>query len=654
MITVGVDYYPEHWDENIWEDDVRRMRECGFDTVRIGEFAWSRMEPRDNEFDFDWLDKIINLINAYGMKVILGTPTNCAPVWLYRKFPDTVSTDLAGNVKPIGIRGHRCIESENFRFYAARIINQMATRYAGKPGIYAWQIDNELESNHCTCAACTKKFRKYLKDKYGTVKNLNKTWGLDVWSGEFTDFSEIELTREKECFQGWYNPAYMLDREKFAAKSLADYISFQSDIIREKDKNAIITTNSCFCYHRPDYHLEFKELSYAGYDNYPPVNFPDDRETVYSNAYALDFVRGFKRKDFWIMEQLGGPMGGWGPTSPEPDPGMYKSYALQAVMHGASLVSFFRWRTAVTGAEMFCYGLLNHDNLDNDRLTEVKDFIDTVHKIPEITDTKIVSDVAILTSAEQYNSFNNQFHSDGFDYEGELKKIHSALTALSQNVDVIHEEADISGYKFVIAPAHVITNCVTVKNLTEFAEHGGTVLLTFRSGVKNENGNCIFGETLPTAFSEISGISIKRFDSCGKRQIKIKTLDNTEYKASVWCDVTEPVTAEVIATYTDGRYKNLPAATRNNYGSGKVYYIGTSPEKQAYKKLFGEILGDLKIKYEILPDNVERTVRTGKDFKIISYFNNTKEEKEVTINGRITRMSPLETKIFEETFGKEE
>jgi len=180
MLHIGADYYPEHWPQELWPDDIANMKAAGVTTVRIAEFAWGKLELHEGEFDFGWLDKIVRLLGEAGLEIILGTPTNCAPVWLYRKYPDTLQVERDGRPTATGIRGHRCMESPRFRQYAARIITELARRYGQNPHIIAWQLDNEPEANHCNCPACTAKFRAYLREKYKTLDAMNAAWGTGL------------------------------------------------------------------------------------------------------------------------------------------------------------------------------------------------------------------------------------------------------------------------------------------------------------------------------------------------------------------------------------------------------------------------------------------------------------------------------------------
>ena len=648
MIQIGIDYYPEHWDRGMWEADISHMARLGVHVVRIGEFAWSVMEPQEGVFDFGWMDDAISLIARYGMRVILGTPTNSAPLWLYHNYPDTVQWERCGQPTQLGIRGHRCITSPTFRRYAGRIVEQMAKRYAGRPEIYAWQLDNELGSNHCTCPSCMESYRGFLREKYGTLENLNKAWGSDVWSGVVSDWDQITAVRNPQCPNNWYNPASVLDHERFAAASLTDYIRFQCDIIRKYDPKAVITTNSCFGADLPDFHQEFEPLDVAAYDNYPPIAVPEDPGALYSNAFALDFIRSFKQKNFWILEQLGGPTGCWAPIAPAMTPGMLEGYALQAVAHGADLLCFFRWRSAVSGAEMFCHGLLDHDNRPNRRLRELEALCKRLQALPRLDQTTPRSQVAMLYSADQEFALKNSAQSDGFAYWTQMRLMHEGCMNLGVNLDILPEGHSLDGYQVVLVPTHFITDPKVVRQLEDFAASGGTVVVTNRSGVKDQNGNCILGQPLPGAFRELCGCSVAEYDAIGKAQSLVRTIHGEVHRITGWCDVLELEGAAAWAKYADRFYQGSPAITRNAYGRGLAYYLGAVGEKGLYRALLTEIFQERQIPVlETLPMGVEVTERSGPGGSYRFIFNNTPSEKSFSLDGEWFAMKPFEMTIQE-------
>jgi len=649
MIRIGIDYYPEHWDRSMWDEDAARMEALGVHVVRVGEFAWSRLEPRDGEFDFSWLDDAIEVLTRHHMKIILGTPTNCAPVWLYREHPDTVRWGPDEHPSEIGIRGHRCMVSPVFRQYAGRIVEELARRYAGAPYIFAWQLDNELDSNHCACPACRAAFQTWLKEKYKTLDALNRAWGSEVWSGEISAWAQIQIRQETDTRPDWYNPAWLLDYERFAAACTSDFVRFQCEIIRRHDPHAVITTNACFPQHMPDFHQEFAPLDVAAYDNYPPILLPKEPETPYSNAFALDFVRGFKRKNFWILEQLGGPMGCWEPISPAMEPGMLEGYALQAVAHGADLLSFFRWRTSCTGAEMFCHGLLDHSNVPNRRMAELEHLCRRLEKLPALSDTTVQSQVAMLYSADQEFSLKNQEQSKGFAYWTQLRLFHDACMGLGVNLDVVEEHTPLEGYRVVIVPTHFICDPQVVSRLEDFARKGGTVVVTCRSGVKDKNGNCILGQELPTLLRGLCGCCVTEYDAIGPAVQKLVLERGGSYQITSWCDMVQPdASAQVLARYQGRFYNGVPAITKNQFGAGVAYYVGTIGERALYRTMLIGIFRENDIPHILLPQGVEAVTRAGDGGTYQFLFNNTAHGQDVQLGAGNVHLIPFEMKIRDE------
>jgi beta-galactosidase len=645
VIRIGVDYYPEQWDESLWEKDIADMAALGVKAVRIGEFAWSKLEPEEGVYDFGWMDKAIKMIAGAGMQVIIGTPTNCAPLWLYEEHPETLQCERDGARTKTGIRGHRCQTNKTFRAYVEKIVRAEAKRYAGRPEILAWQIDNEVEDSRCTCPSCTERFQEYVKAKHHTLEQLNRDWGTSVWSGEYSSWTQVKpFVTAAVNRSDWFNPAYMLDYERFCSAMTAEYVKFQADLIREYDPKAVITTNSCFGLHLQDFRDEFRSLDVASYDNYPELRLPKDPETIYSNSFALDFVRGFKNQNFWIMEQLGGPMGCWMPITPQMEPGMLEGYALQAVAHGADLLSFFRWRTATTGAEMFCYGLEDHNGHANRRTRELGALAKRLEKIPGLDRTEPLAQVAIVYSHDAGSAFATQYQSEGFDYMKQLRAFDEACQNLGLGAAVIGEADDLSSYRIVVVPSLAIVHEGFARKLEEFVSQGGQAIITCRSGVKDENGNCILGEDLPTVFRTICGCHVDESDAIGSREQEIswgeKTLANTS-----WCDLLVCDTAEPVATYKGRYYDGVPAVTKNSFGQGSCLYAGTLGGKAFCRALLKEAARGAGIVCSELPWGVEESVRSGEGVTYRFYFNNTLEPKSVVADGAEIELAPLEVRI---------
>jgi beta-galactosidase len=646
-MKIGVDYYPEHWDENLWIPDADLMKQCGVKIVRLAEFAWSKLEPSEGIYNFEWLDHIIKIFEERNIEVILCTPTNCPPLWLYQKYPETIQTGRDGDRIAIGIRGHRCYTSPVFRKYAGVIIDKMTSRYANQKNIIAWQIDNELEANYCCCDYCITDFRKWLENKYGNLTELNRSYGNNVWSGEYSNWDQIRPPMGSHPY-AWYNPSYVLDYFRFASDSMVDYIKFQETIIRKNCPATMITTNTWLCDKLPDFYDTFQNLDVVSYDNYPTTRIPSDPEQFYSHSFHLDLMRGIKNKNFWIMEQLSGALGSWSPMQPTTRPGMLKGYSLQSIAHGADTVIHFRWRTAVSGAEMFWHGLIDHSNIPGRKLLEFTELCNTVNNLEELDSTVIKNQCAILYSSDQEYALKIQPQTDGFHYYHQLKAFHNAFSAFGVGTDIINQYADFSSYKIIVATTLYVTDNDVVKRLYEFVKNGGTVILTNRSGVKDYNNKCIM-DALPTIYQELIGAKVIEYDAIGNDWAGVKTAEDVEYDITQWCDLLEINTATALAAYTNNFYQGKPAVTQNNYGKGIAYYVGTVGKKVFYRYLVEEALKSSKVNYiKNLPEGVEITIREKSDHRYYFIFNNTENSQILSILGMELVLAPFEMNIFRE------
>lgn len=626
-MKIGVDYYPEQWDRAMWQKDAEIMARTGVKLVRIGEFAWSRLEPREGELDFNWLDEIIALFSKYAIGIVMCTPTNCPPLWLYEKHPEILRVGADGKRVRTGIRGHRCINSPIFRDHAKRITELLVRRYSGNPAIAALQIDNELEAYPCSCDVCREKFRQWLLEKYDDLDGINRAFGNSVWSGEYSSISQIEPPSDYP--EAWQNPALCLDWYRFRSDSTADFIREEMLIIRLEDTKVPITTNACFSENTPDIYKMYEMLDMVSYDNYPPVRIPEESDAVYSHAFYLDLMRGIKGKNFWIMEQLSGITGSWSPMTPAPRAGMIMGYALQAMVHGAENVLHFRWRTACTGAEMYWHGILDHSNLPNRRYLEFSDLCKRTAQLSILDGTQIISEAAILYSPESEAALKIQPQSYGFSYMEQLRTYHKALSRFGVNIDVVSPESDLSGYKLVIAPSIYVNKKGVSENIYRFVINGGTLVMTPRSGVKDENNNCIM-DRLPTIYKELIGAEITEYDPIGNNKQHIRDFAGNEFECSIWCDILRLTTAKAYAEYSDGEFRCMPSVTMNRYCSGVAYYVGTICNSDFYESFVSNLLMQTGIpKLRGLPAGVEVTTRTNGRDEYICFFNNS--EKSVVI-----------------------
>ena len=644
-MKIGVDYYPEHWDRTLWRQDADLMKKSGVELVRMAEFAWSKMEPEEGIFDFAWLDEVVELFAGREIGVILCTPTNCPPLWLYEKYPEVLLTGRDGRRQKPAVRGHRCYNAPRYRERVEMMVRKMAEHYQDAGNIAVWQIDNEVEAGFCCCDVCAEKFREWVKNKYDTLEAVNQAYHNDVWSGSYSAWSQIPAPVGNYPITQ-YNPAYLLDYQRFMSESTIDYVEFQAGILREYFPDTPITTNTWFCEHMPDFYKLFDKLDFCSYDNYPATKLPE--EGYYSHAFHLDLIRGVKRKNFWVMEQLSGTPGCWMPMAPTVRPGMIKGYGLQAIAHGADAVINFRFRSATGGAEMFWHGLIDHSNVPGRRYAEFEELCRTVKAMRHMEGAVMQSGVALLCGFESEYAFRLQLQTEGFYYMEQLQAFHAAFTSFGVNVDIISQEADLSGYRIVVAPVMYVRSQKAVEQLHSFAYKGGIVLLTTRSGVKDENNNCIM-RPLPADYADMTGCLVEEYDAVGNGKVAVE-MDGKDYEGTHWCDIIRTECAETLAVYKEDFYAGKPAVTRNLYGKGIVYYTGTVGLPALCRKLTERMLEQAALPYRTdLPQCVEVTTweKEGKQFLFV--FNNDQTVKNCLFDGEQTELQPFEMKILERT-----
>lgn len=611
----GVDYYPEHWSEDMIEEDLRRIGKMGGNIIRIGEFAWHLMEREEGLYDFSFFDNVIERAKKYKLKVMFGTPTATFPAWLAKKHPSILSKDEYGHIRGFGGRRQYCYNSEIYRDYTEKIVKNLLQHYNNEEAIIAWQIDNELGhegSDMCYCETCHHKFQQFLKEKYHHIDALNHVYGTVFWGQTYNDFSEIPMPQPTITL---HNPSLFLDWARFRSYSINDYASLQIHLIRQlKGRWQKITHNffGGFFERAYDQNVLAKELDFVSYDNYPvwgglkkPLEPPEI-------AMTHDYIRGLKNKNYWIVEELMGSQGhdiiGYLPR-----PNQAKMWAYQAMAHGCENMLFFRWRGMTRGAEQFCRGILDQDNVEGRKFKEVQSFIKDLSKYERIINSEITSEVAILYDFDNIWSWYHQQQSWGFNFTNELMRLYTPFYHLNVNIDVIDCKKDWSRYKVLLVPVMQIIDEAMAEGFRQFLQHGGTLLFSFRSGIKDRNNNLYFGEVLPCNIRDLAGIRIEEVESLHESEeveiVGSGRYDGKKGKCKVWRDLILPETAEVLYRYNDKPYEMKGCITKNNYKKGKVYYVGGGVDIDIIEDLAREIVEENAIRYMKSPKGLEVCIR---------------------------------------------
>lgn len=599
----GACYYPEHWDRSEWANHASLMKEVGFNTVRMGDFAWGVMEREEGKFDFSLFDDAIDTLAKEGIKVVMCTPTAGPPKWLVNKY-DILQRDRYGHKENWGSRREGCANSREYRERSVIIAEEMAKHFAGNPNVIAWQIDNEFGchgSTLCYCEHCRQAFGEWLRKKYGTIENLNDKWGTVFWSLSFSSFEDIILpvynSCESENEHVWsHNPSLDLEYRRFASDSWVYYQKLQIDAIK-KYTDKPVTHNFMGHFSDINYYDLARDLDFVSWDNYPDNQWGSSEYEYVSMAHET--MRGVKNKNFIVAEHQSGPCG-WDIFGASPEPGQLRLWTYQSLAHGGEGIMYFRFKALHYGMEQYWYGVLDHDGIPRRRYYEIQKTGEELRKLETyIVNAKNKYDALVVKDYNNVWAHRIKRHARDFDYGNLLYDFYRANADLNINTAVsIGNYAD---YRIVYMPAYNLVDEDEIKKLTEYVANGGTLVTTFRSGSRNEYNN-IFTTTLPCAFASLAGIEVEEFNAL-RKPARIDGIVNSE--ARVWCDIINPVSAEVLCSYSDRYFKDKAAVTVNSFGKGKVYYVGCDLERGALQELVRYISENAGIKIIDAPRGVE-------------------------------------------------
>jgi beta-galactosidase len=632
---IGVDYYPEHWPRERWETDIRLMKEAGFNIVRLAEFAWIDLEPREGQFEFGWLDDALQLLARYDVKAILGTPTAVMPAWVAHKYPETLRTKTDGTRIAWGGRKHNCYSSGAYRLLAERITRAMAEHFAKTPNVIGWQIDNELGGEECHCNSCLAEFQVWLQAKYGTLEALNQAWGNRFWGLKLTDWAQITIP-DDSTDHPWVmgNPSACLDWKRFITWQQARFQADQVKILRAICPGDFVTHNFMGLFPELDYYEMARDLDFVAWDNYPI--WSDKPDIPYGASLAADLMRGLKQKNFMIMEQTAGPCG-WEKFGRNPWPGEIRKIAYQQLAHGSDGQIWFRWRTCTVGREQYWHGLLGHDGKPLRRYREAAQTAKEFRRLEvHLRGTTVASDVAILYDYDNLWSLNFQPGFAGNSLQSAVRRYYDALFRAGVNADIVNRRADLSKYKLVFAPDLSILPDETAGKLDAYVKNGGVLLADCRTGVKDERNLC-HDRTLPGLLSPALGIRIEEYSALGQDSAyKVNGGDRLAgtYTAIQYTDWVTPESAATLADYADQWHmKPFAAVTRNGYGRGKGWYVGTVVKESAfYDNLVSQLLKDAGIRPPITPPpGIEVSIRQRAEKRLLFLINHTDEPRTVTV-----------------------
>ncbi|MBX3493191.1 MAG: beta-galactosidase [Parvibaculum sp.] len=608
-VTIGVCYYPEHWPEAMWADDARRMRATGIRRVRIGEFAWSRLEPRPGHYDFDWLGRALDTLHGAGLEVILGTPTATPPKWLVDAMPDMLPVDARGRRRGFASRRHYCFSHAGYRRECARIVTALATRFGKHPGIVAWQTDNEYGC-HDTVLSYSHEalvgFRHWLKERYGDIHLLNEAWGNVFWSMEYRDFAEIDLPSGAVTET---NPSHRADFHRYSSDQVVAFNRVQTDIIRALSPGRDILHNFMTFFLDFDHYAVMKDLDIATWDSYPLGSldvFPG--ETAHKAAFARtgdpdlqafhhDLYRGAGRGRFWVMEQQPGPVN-WAQYNTDALPGLVRLWGLEGFAHGAETISYFRWRQAPFAQEQFHAGLNMPDNTPDRAFFEVEQLSADL-KVLGPLGAPAPARAALVFSYEAAWFLRVQPQGRNFNYVEQVFAMYRALRRLGLDIDIIGPHADLSPYALVLVPSMPHVPDVLAAALATFE---GALLVGPRCGSRTASHR-IPDNLAPGPLAEVLGVKVTRAESFRSYSAVPVRYDNETFAFDRWREFVEPAPGtEVLAESEDGH----PALTR----CCRACYLAGGADRAFLERIVERLAREAGLSVCALPGGL-RTRRRG-------------------------------------------
>ncbi len=633
----GADYNPEQWKDypGIIDEDMRLMKLSHSNVMSINIFGWTEIEPSEGIYDFTFLDYMMDKLEENGIKAILATPSGARPAWMSKAHPEVLRTNSDRTKNLHGMRHNHCFTSPYYRKKVYEINRRLAERYKDHPALLMWHLSNEYNGD-CHCDLCQEAFRDWLKKKYDNdLAKLNSNYWSKFWSHTYTDWNQVESPSPKGENQVH---ALNLDWNRFVTEQTMSFIENEAAPLKEITPDVPVTANLMEYGQNLDYHKLKNVIDIVSWDNYPYWHSGDDVATAQLIAFNHDLFRSLKSQPFFLMESTPSLVN-WYEYNKLKRPGMNKLSSLQAVAHGSDSVQYFQWRKSRGSSEKMHGAVVDHCGHENTRVfREVTDLGETLEKLSDISGTNANSDVAIVFDWENRWMLNEMqgLSNKTKKYNKTCVDHYAPFWNRGINVDIISGEGDFDKYKLVIAPMLYMVKSGIPEKIAKFVENGGNIVFTYASGWVNESDLCYLGGFPGGKLKDVCGIWAEEIDTLFPEDSNsVETTDGKSYKAVDYCELIHANEAKVLATYKEDFYKGMPAATVNNYGKGKAYYVAFRDCGDFLDKLYGDITEELNLTRELtgeLPVGV--TAHTREDDKYIYVFieNYTTEDKKVSLS----------------------
>lgn len=625
-LVFGCDYNPEQWDAETWAEDVRLMRELGVNLVAINIFGWAELQPGPATFTFDRLDAVMDLLGENGIGVNLGTGTASPPPWLTTAYPEVLPVTADGSTRWPGGRQAWCPSSPVFRAHAIRLVEEVARRYSAHPALRLWHVSNELGCHNalCYCNHSAAAFRRWLQARYVTLDALNAAWGTTFWSQRYSAWEQVLPPRTPHATP---NPTQSLDFRRFSSDELLDYYRAEAATLRTHS-TVPVTTNFMITAHirTQNYWQWASNMDVIANDHYPDHRLIDPVQEI---ALAADLTRGLARNRPWILMEHATSAVNWQPRNIAKAPGELLRNSLTHLARGADGLCFFQWRASLQGSEKFHSAMLPHAGTDSKIWREVSELGATLDRLREVAGSTVSARVALVFSWEAWWACDADSHpSSDVRYLDQVHALYGALWDAGITADFLPPDGDFSNYDLVLVPALYLVSDNDAARLTDYVRRGGNVVVSFFSGIVDENERVRPGG-YPGAFRELLGVRVEEFHPLPAGQ-RLSLSNGTT--AALWSEDLRTTGADSVLSITDGHLAGTPAVTRNAFGDGTAWYLGTSLGKETLL----EVVSDAA-RHAGIPTTgsrgVEAVERVAGDSRYLFFINHTTQDYKHRVTG---------------------
>lgn len=658
----GGDYNPEQWLDrpDILKKDIEYFKKAHINTVSLGIFSWAVLEPEEGKYNFEWLEEIINNLYDEGISTILATPSGARPKWMADKYPEVLRMDHDRTRRFFGGRHNHCYTSPVYREKIHAIDKKLSERFGRHPGVILWHISNEF-GGECYCPLCQEKFREWLEEKYKTIENLNKCWSTTFWSHIYNSFDQIESPSPKGENE---LHALKLDWKRFVTDRTIDFLKAEVEAVREGGSELPVTANLMYDFAGLDY-KKFKDvLDIVSWDNYPGWHKKEEFITAIDSGMQHDLMRSIRKMPFLLMESCPSATN-WKPINKLKKPGMHLAASLQAVAHGSDSVLYFQLRQSQGASEKFHGAVIDHYGGDDTRVfREVTEVGNALEQLREIVGSNMRSQTAVLYDRENDWALKDAQgpRNEDMHYQECVQKQYRALREKGFNVDIISMEHDLDEYRLLAVPMAYMFKDGYEEKLRSFAQNGGTLVLTYWSGMVDGTDRCFLGGT-PYGLMETAGLRSTEIDALYDWEKNQGVPDkgnhlgmNKVYVCRNLCELVEVSDAEVLMHYGEDFYKGYPLLTHKVYGKGHVYYVCADMEYDFYQDFYGKVAIEtgLESPLKLIPKGVSVTVRENEETEYLFIQNYARKpqivpvpkEYELIYGTESDALEPLQTRVL--------